>query len=429
MQRTFRPNAFRSPLFLGIFVVVLLSLGQTALARAPGTTCLLGKKAKLFKKSSGLAFYSKLPAGVQVELISLQGPRWEVVGPDGLIGFLDEAWMDKICKFTEPRTKPKSSPSPQKLQTATGEEMDLIEVTKTASEAFGGTDSTRSSSRGHALGSMALLPIEGERLDKSLVKICSNLIAGHLAKVPNRTLVTADEIGAMLSLEEQKMALDCTDASCMAEIGGALGVDELVRVSLGKLGSKLIISMSRILVAEAAVLGRSTVQIDNVEDYYDAGFRKAISEIYDLPTVDQQVSSRPTDLSPPRANPPSQVRATVSSDTGSVTTYLSFVLGAAAFGVGGYYGIQAQSDAETANQLQIGSQQAGADAQRHATVANILYGVGALGLGTGLYLWLSNDETTYAAQSQDAPERAVLFTQFELIPTDAGAFLQVGGVF
>ena len=101
MQRTFRPNAFRRPIYLGVFVVVLLSLGQTALARAPGTTCLLGKKAKLFKKSSGLAFYSKLPAGVQVELISLQGPRWEVVGPDGLIGFLDEAWMDKICKFTD----------------------------------------------------------------------------------------------------------------------------------------------------------------------------------------------------------------------------------------------------------------------------------------------------------------------------------------
>ena len=125
---------------------------------------------------------------------------------------------------------------------------------------------------------MALLPIEGERLDKSLVKICSNLIAAHLSAVPDRTLVTSEEIGAMLNLEEQKkMALNCDDASCMAEIGGALGVDELVRVSLGKLGSKLIISMSRILVAEAAVLGRSTIQIDNVEDYYDAGFKRAVA--------------------------------------------------------------------------------------------------------------------------------------------------------
>ena len=209
------------------------------------------------------------------------------------------------------------------------------------------------------LGSMALLPIEGERLDKSLVKICSNLIAAHLAAVPDRTLVTSEEIGAMLNLEEQKMALNCDDASCMAEIGGALGVDELVRVSLGKLGSKLIISMSRILVAEAAVLGRSTIQIDNVEDYYDAGFKRAVAEIYNL-----ELQAAPTPGAAPSAQArvaptPSQNEMVALPAVASAATptpwgsYLSMILGGAAVGAGTYFGLEAQSNADTANALEV----------------------------------------------------------------------------
>ena len=263
---------------LGVVACALgLFLGNQldAYAQVPRGSCTLGKKAKLFKNPVGMAFLQKLETGAVVSLIEEAGTRWEVAASDGTIGFLDSAWMNKVCRFSPP-----AKPAPSQLS---AEDTKALENTQATAQALSGGPSTSPMPTLGGLGSMALLPIEGERLDKSLVKICSNLIAAHLSAVPDRTLVTSEEIGAMLNLEEQKMALNCDDASCMAEIGGALGVDELVRVSLGKLGSqKLIISMSRILVAEAAVLGRSTIQIDNVEDYYDAGFKRAVAEIYNL---------------------------------------------------------------------------------------------------------------------------------------------------
>ena len=281
---------------------------------------------------------------------------------------------------------------------------------------------------------MALLPIEGERLDKSLVKICSNLIAAHLAAVPDRTLVTSEEIGAMLSLEEQKMALNCDDASCMAEIGGALGVDELVRVSLGKLGSKLIISMSRILVAEAAVLGRSTIQIDNVEDYYDAGFQRAVAEIYNL---ELQAAPAPTPKAAPSAQArvaptPSQNEVVASPAVASAASptpwgsYLSMILGGAAVGAGTYFGLEAQSNAEIANALEIGSQRAGQDAENQALIANVLYSVGAVGLVTGIYLWFSADDVETASLSKQS-QPGFRLTGLDIAPLREGALVLVGG--
>ena len=130
--------------------------------------------------------------------------------------------------------------------------------------------------------SVALLPLEGQRLDPTLVKICSELLTDHLGTYANRKLITSSDIQAMLSLEEQKMALACEDqASCIAEIGGALGVDELIRASLSRLGSKLIVSMTRIHVQSASVLKRATIKIENDEDLYDEALKAAVLELYE----------------------------------------------------------------------------------------------------------------------------------------------------
>ena len=405
---------------LGLF----LGTSSDANAQVPRGSCTLGKKAKLFKNPVGMAFLQKLETGAVVSLIEEAGTRWEVAVSDGTIGFLDSAWMNKVCRFSPP-----AKPAPSQLN---AEDTKALENTQATAQALSGGPSTPPMPSQGGLGSMALLPIEGERLDKSLVKICSNLIAAHLSAVPDRTLVTSEEIGAMLNLEEQKMALNCDDASCMAEIGGALGVDELVRVSLGKLGSKLIISMSRILVAEAAVLGRSTIQIDNVEDYYDAGFKRAVAEIYNL-----ELQAAPTPGAAPSAQArvaptPSQNEMVALPAVASAATptpwgsYLSMILGGAAVGAGTYFGLEAQSNADIANALEIGSQRAGQDAENQALIANVLYSVGGLGLVTGIYLWFSADDVETASLSKQS-QPGLRLTGLDIAPLREGALVLVGG--
>lgn len=425
-----RPTMLAFIVGLGLAFLPSNSFAQTA-----GSTCSLGKAAKLFKEQSGMAFHTKLKAGQDVSLIKQVGTRWEVAAPDGTIGYLDAAWMNKICWYTDPTPKRStqasadapSKPAPSQVESAPDT------APEAAPETAPPSAPSASASHGHSkasppgkdyqpkrgIGSMALLPIEGERLDPGLAKVCSNLIAAHLGKVPGRTLVTADEISAMLSLEEQKMALACDDSSCMAEIGGALGVDELIRVSLGTLGDQLVISMSRILVAEAAILGRSTIQVENNENNYNQGFARAVAEIYQL-------------------DPPQPAAAPTQSTMGALTKterttpvmgYVGLALGAAALGGGAYFGLQAQTNADEANSLELGSHQAASDAKGQALMANVLYGVGAVGIAAGLYFWLSGDEPSAQASVSRSEERLVTFTTIDLEPIIGGALLSVGGTY
>ena len=421
------PGSNINSLSLLIAWFCLVFMSANALAQAPGGKCSLGKAAKLFKEQSGMAFHTKLKAGQDVSLIKQIGTRWEVAAPDGTIGYLDAAWMNKICWYTEPAPT-NSTQAPADTSTrAAATQLDSAPEKARPSVSHGHTQASppgKDYEPKRGIGSMALLPIEGERLDPGLAKVCSNLIASHLGKVPGRTLVTADEISAMLSLEEQKMALACDDASCMAEIGGALGVDELIRVSLGKLGSKLIISMSRILVAEASVLGRSTVKIDNVEDDYDRGFQQAVSEIYQLKTPGQAPSTK----SVVAATAPLSVSALDGEGPTPWPSYLSMALGTAALGAGVYFGLQAKTNEDLANSNDVGSQQAIVDAQDQSLLANILYGVGGLGLGTGLYLLFTGDATAETAATSQG-EIPVSMTRFELIPLVNGAVLSLGGTY
>ncbi len=64
------------------------------------------------------------------------------------------------------------------------------------------------------------------------------------------------DIQAMLQLEQQKMALDCEDASCMTELGGALGVPYLLTANLGQVGDQLLLNVRLIAVDKAEVIGR-----------------------------------------------------------------------------------------------------------------------------------------------------------------------------
>ena len=52
------------------------------------------------------------------------------------------------------------------------------------------------------------------------------------------TAIGQDDINAMLGLEQQKELLGCDDVSCVAEIGGALGVDKLMVLKVARVGAK-----------------------------------------------------------------------------------------------------------------------------------------------------------------------------------------------
>ena len=102
------------------------------------------------------------------------------------------------------------------------------------------------------------------------------------------------------------------------------------------------------------------------------------------------------------------------------------ILGGAAVGAGTYFGLEAQSNADTANALEVGSQRAGQDAENQALIANVLYSVGGLGLVTGIYLWFSADDVETASLSRQS-QPGLRLTGLDIAPLREGALVLVGG--
>ncbi len=71
------------------------------------------------------------------------------------------------------------------------------------------------------------------------------------------SVLGSSDMQAMLDLEQQKTALGCDEDSCLAQLGGALGVPYLLTASLGKLGSSFVVTIKIIEVDAAEVKVRA----------------------------------------------------------------------------------------------------------------------------------------------------------------------------
>ena len=85
----------------------------------------------------------------------------------------------------------------------------------------------------------------------------SEVIIAETDKFGKYDIIGKSEIKAMIGFEQEKQLLGCQDdTNCLAELGGALGVDRLVTGSVGKLGDTIIVSIKYIDTRQVKVLGR-----------------------------------------------------------------------------------------------------------------------------------------------------------------------------
>ncbi|MBN2360100.1 MAG: hypothetical protein JXR83_11660 [Deltaproteobacteria bacterium] len=79
--------------------------------------------------------------------------------------------------------------------------------------------------------------------DVALAKTLTEVLTIEVAKTKGIEAIGMADIEALLSHEQQKTLLGCEDASCIAEIGGALGVDALLSSKVGRVGDTYVLSI------------------------------------------------------------------------------------------------------------------------------------------------------------------------------------------
>jgi hypothetical protein len=84
---------------------------------------------------------------------------------------------------------------------------------------------------------LAVLDFSANGASKELTSAAGGIAANELDRMQTFQIVTAEAIRNMLAFEKQRQMLGCTDAGCMADLGGALGVDWLVSGKVTKLAA------------------------------------------------------------------------------------------------------------------------------------------------------------------------------------------------
>lgn len=116
-------------------------------------------------------------------------------------------------------------------------------------------------------------------------ELLSDSMATEIASATSCRVITQADIMEMLDFEAQKAACSEASESCLAEIGGALGVERVIGGSLGMLGSSFKLQIKLQNVAQGRVEKRVDRTIKGDAELLDLAARNAARELFDLPPI------------------------------------------------------------------------------------------------------------------------------------------------
>lgn len=111
---------------------------------------------------------------------------------------------------------------------------------------------------------LPLVPLGG--VGKETAQLLGDALAGELRRRPGVSVVTPSDVSALLGIEKTRQMLGCTEAGCMAEIGGALGADRVVHGSLGRVGGSLVVNISALDPRRAAAAASASERLRGAAD-------------------------------------------------------------------------------------------------------------------------------------------------------------------
>ena len=109
--------------------------------------------------------------------------------------------------------------------------------------------------------------------------ILTDIVVSEVARYGLEVVSKAD-IAAIVGFEKEKTLLGCSDDSnCLAEIGGALGVDYMLTGQVGQIGSRYRISLLVVATKRARVLARAALFSDHDEDDLARAAEKTVAQL------------------------------------------------------------------------------------------------------------------------------------------------------
>jgi TolB-like protein len=105
--------------------------------------------------------------------------------------------------------------------------------------------------------SFAVFDLTAAGVTEDVATNLTQVLSTEIKRVDGASVIGKDDVSAMLELEATKSAVGCSDSTeCLAEIGGALGVERIVTGHVGKVADSYVVSLRLISTREVKVENR-----------------------------------------------------------------------------------------------------------------------------------------------------------------------------
>jgi TolB-like protein len=285
---------------------------------------------------------------------------------------------------------------------------------------------------------VAVMEIRALGTDTHTADLLSEVALTEVGSFERIDVIGRSDIESMLGFEKQKKILGCSEeASCLAEIGGALGVEYVVVGSLGRIGGLYRLDMKLVETSKGRVRSRTGESVEGKEETLVVAVQRAVHRLLDpialrapsgeLPPPTLATPITPAAPAAPAATPvvPPQTfkKEPPPAKAGSSRKTWGYVIGAvgiAAVAGGAGAGLSAKAAYDDEKAAAASGDLAAFESSRdtaksRAMIADVLYGVGAVGLGVGAYM-------VFVGPSGGS-------TQVAIAPMSSGALVVLSGGF
>lgn len=130
---------------------------------------------------------------------------------------------------------------------------------------------------------VAVLELRPLGTEREKAELLSEVALTEVSRLGKLESIGPSDIAAMLGFEQRKRMLGCEeDASCLVEIGGALGADYLLVGSLGRLGALYRLDLKLVDQRKAKVLGRFGESVTGEEGRLVAAVQQGTRQLLEL---------------------------------------------------------------------------------------------------------------------------------------------------
>lgn len=239
---------------------------------------------------------------------------------------------------------------------------------------------------------VAVMEVAGvQGVSPGTATILTNIVTGDVARTGVETISNRD-ITAMIGFERQKQILGCSgDAACVAEIGGALGVDYMLTGQVGQIGSQYHLSLQLVETHRAKVAARSSRFAEMNEDALVRVTREATAEVL-APAVARLGAGAPRTPLASGAAP-----APAAHGRSHRSAWIAYGIAGALLVGGGVTGYVAKSRYDDLQAKEGTPGYAAAYASDRSSIrttalaADVMLGGAAVAAGVGTWLWLRGD--------------------------------------